>query len=163
MITVLAGGVGAARFLRGLVEVVPPAEVTAIVNTGDDVVLHGLHVSPDLDTVTYTLAGAINPETGWGLARRDVAGDGRRSSATAASAGSASATGTSARTCTARSAWREGAPLSTVTAEIAPAWGLELRLLPMTDDRVRTMVTVGGRGRDRVPGVLRRAGTTRCR
>src|SRR5260221_10150289 len=68
MIVALAGGVGAARMLRGLLAVVPPEQVTAVVNTGDDVVLHGLHVSPDLDTVTYTLAEAINPETGWGLA-----------------------------------------------------------------------------------------------
>ena len=67
MITVLAGGVGAARLLRGVLAVHPPADVTAVVNTADDVELHGLHVSPDLDTVTYTLAGAINPETGWGL------------------------------------------------------------------------------------------------
>src|SRR5438093_3832893 len=68
MLAALAGGVGAARLLRGVLEVVPPADITAVVNTGDDVILHGLHVSPDLDTVTYTLAGAINPETGWGLA-----------------------------------------------------------------------------------------------
>ena len=68
MITALAGGVGAARLLRGMVEVVAPGEITAVVNTGDDTVLHGLHISPDLDTVIYTLAGAINPETGWGLA-----------------------------------------------------------------------------------------------
>ena len=68
MITVLAGGVGAARLLRGLVLAVPAGRVTAVVNTADDVVLHGLHVSPDLDTVTYTLAEAGNPETGWGLA-----------------------------------------------------------------------------------------------
>ena len=68
MITVLAGGVGAARLLRGMVRAVPASDVTAIVNTADDVVLHGLHVSPDLDTVTYTLAEAGNPETGWGLA-----------------------------------------------------------------------------------------------
>ena len=67
MITALAGGVGAARFLRGLLDVVPASDVTAIVNTGDDVELHGLHVSPDIDTVVYTLAGAVNPETGWGL------------------------------------------------------------------------------------------------
>src|SRR2546428_4902232 len=53
--------------LRGLVAVVDPASVVAVVNTGDDVVLHGLHVSPDLDTVTYTLAGAVDPDTGWGL------------------------------------------------------------------------------------------------
>ena len=67
-VAVLAGGVGAARFLAGLVRAVDPAGVTAIVNVGDDLELHGLHISPDLDTVTYTLAGAINPETGWGLA-----------------------------------------------------------------------------------------------
>jgi LPPG:FO 2-phospho-L-lactate transferase len=68
MFVALAGGVGAARMLRGLADVVLPAEIVAVVNTGDDVILHGLHISPDLDTVTYTLAGAINPETGWGLA-----------------------------------------------------------------------------------------------
>ena len=68
MIAALAGGVGAARFLRGLVEVVDPAEVTVVVNTGDDDWFHGLYVCPDLDSVTYTLAGAQNPETGWGLA-----------------------------------------------------------------------------------------------
>ncbi len=68
MIAVLCGGVGAARFLSGLLDVVPPAEVTAIVNTGDDAELHGLSISPDLDTVTYTLAGRVNRETGWGLA-----------------------------------------------------------------------------------------------
>jgi LPPG:FO 2-phospho-L-lactate transferase len=67
-ITVLSGGVGAARFLRGLLSVVDAADVTAIVNTGDDTTLHGLSISPDLDTITYTLAGAIDPERGWGLA-----------------------------------------------------------------------------------------------
>ena len=67
MTTVLAGGVGAARLLRGMIRAVPAQEVTAIVNTADDVVLHGLSVSPDLDTVTYTLAEAINSDTGWGL------------------------------------------------------------------------------------------------
>ena len=61
MITALAGGVGAARLLRGLIEVVPAGEITAIVNVGDDTALHGLHISPDLDTVMYTLADAINP------------------------------------------------------------------------------------------------------
>ena len=58
---------GAARFLSGLVEVVDPRRIVAVVNTGDDALLHGLHVSPDLDTVTYTLAGAISRERGWGL------------------------------------------------------------------------------------------------
>ena len=67
MITVLAGGVGAAKFLQGLVEVVDPREVTIIGNTGDDIDLHGLHISPDLDIVTYTLAGIHDAEQGWGV------------------------------------------------------------------------------------------------
>ena len=66
-IAVVSGGVGAARFLRGLMDVVDHAQITAVVNTGDDTVLHGLNISPDLDTVTYTLSGAIDPERGWGL------------------------------------------------------------------------------------------------
>ncbi len=68
MLVALAGGVGAARFLRGLVRVVDPRSVTVVVNTADDDRFHGLAVSPDLDTVTYTLAGAEHPEQGWGLA-----------------------------------------------------------------------------------------------
>ena len=67
MIVALAGGVGAARFLRGLVRVVDPTTVTVVVNTADDDRFHGLAVSPDLDTVTYTLADAIDPTRGWGL------------------------------------------------------------------------------------------------
>ena len=67
MIVVIAGGVGAARFLSGLVQVVDPAHITAVVNTGDDTELHGLSISPDIDTVTYTLANAIDPGRGWGL------------------------------------------------------------------------------------------------
>ncbi len=66
MITVLCGGVGAARFLRAL-RGVGSADVVGVVNTGDDTVLHGLSISPDIDTITYTLAGAIDPERGWGL------------------------------------------------------------------------------------------------
>src|SRR5207249_10741804 len=67
-ITVLAGGVGAARFLRGLKSAAPGAEITVIGNTGDDITLFGLHVSPDLDTVMYTLGGGIDEEQGWGRA-----------------------------------------------------------------------------------------------
>ena len=106
MITVLAGGVGAARLLAGLVHVVPRRDVTAIVNVGDDIILHGLHISPDLDTVTYTLAERDRPRTRMGLARRDVERDGDDRTTTAASDGSTSATATSARTCTARDGWR---------------------------------------------------------
>lgn len=68
MITMLAGGVGAARFLEGLVAVVPPETITAVVNTGDDMVLHGLHIAPDLDIVLCTLAGLIDQQRGWGIA-----------------------------------------------------------------------------------------------
>ena len=68
VLVTLCGGVGAARMLSGLVGVVPPPSITAVVNTGDDTVLHGLHISPDLDTITYTLAGIDNRQTGWGVA-----------------------------------------------------------------------------------------------
>ena len=140
-IAVVAGGVGAARFLAGVLEVVEPDDVTAIVNVGDDTVLHGLHVSPDLDTVTYTLAGAVNPETGWGLQGETW----QAMEALDAYGGEAwfrlgdRDLGTHLyRT----DRLHAGAPLSTVTAEIARRWGLGLRMLPATDDRLRTMVTL---------------------
>jgi LPPG:FO 2-phospho-L-lactate transferase len=145
VLVTLAGGVGAARMLRGLVEVVDPAEIVAVVNTGDDVVLHGLHISPDLDTVTYTLADAINPETGWGLSGETWA---------AMDALAAYGSGDLAwfrlgdrdlgthlyRT----SRLAAGVGLSQVTAEICRRWGVGVRLLPMSDDRVETRVTVAG-------------------
>ena len=152
VIAVLAGGVGAARFLRGVVRVADPTNVTAIVNTADDTVMHGLHVSPDIDTVIYTLAEAIDPDRGWGLADetwvamqnltrfagvippRSTAGQtwfnlGDRDLATHLYR-------------TARLA--EGATLADVTDELRRAWNLPLRVLPMTNDRVRTMVTLAG-------------------
>ncbi len=145
-ITALAGGVGAARLLRGMVEVVDPAAITAIVNTGDDFVIHGLHVSPDLDTVTYTLAGAVNPETGWGLAGESWAAmdalDRYGPGLTWFRLGDRDLATHLFRT----RRLREGDPLSVVTAEIAAAWGLGLRLLPMSDDRVETRVEVVGEG-----------------
>lgn len=150
MIAVLCGGVGAARFLTGLVQVAPPEEVVAIVNTGDDVVLHGLHVSPDLDTITYTLAGAIDPERGWGLAGETwrvmealgrfvpVRPDGSAAATTWFNLGDRDLATHLYRT--ARLA--EGARLSTVTAEITEAFGLRLHVRPMADERVETRVTV---------------------
>ena len=141
MITVLAGGVGAARLLQGMVKAVPAHEVTAIVNTADDLVLHGLSISPDLDTVTYTLAEAVNPDTGWGLADetwhamdalqrlgepawfrlgdRDLGTHLHRTGRLA-----------------------EGVGLTEVTTEITRAFDIDARLLPMTEDRVATMVTL---------------------
>jgi LPPG:FO 2-phospho-L-lactate transferase len=146
VVAALCGGVGAARFLRGLVDVVDPKEVVAVVNTGDDAVLHGLHVSPDLDTVTYTLAGAISRERGWGLegetwvamealarypTRLGWFGLGDRDLATHLF-----------RT----QRLGDGAPLSTVTAEIAAAWGVEVAVLPVTDDRLATLMDVEDEG-----------------
>jgi LPPG:FO 2-phospho-L-lactate transferase len=154
VITVLCGGVGAARFLAGLVQVVPPGDITAIVNTGDDTVLHGLAISPDLDTVTYTLAGAIDPGRGWGLSGETWAAMGALERYRAVRPAGSSAAGTwfsLGDRDLATHLYRthrlgEGAPLSTITAEIARAWGLAIRLLPMTDDPVHTMVAVAGEG-----------------
>jgi LPPG:FO 2-phospho-L-lactate transferase len=146
-VTVLAGGVGAARLLTGMVRAVPPASVTAVVNTGDDMVLHGLAISPDLDTVTYTVAGAIDPERGWGL--RDETW---QAMATLDRYGGATWFGLGDRDLgthlyrTERQA--EGAPLSTVTDEIARGWGLELTVLPVTDDPLRTMITLAETGEE---------------
>jgi LPPG:FO 2-phospho-L-lactate transferase len=154
MIAALAGGVGAARMLGGLVQVVDPREITAIVNTGDDVVLHGLHISPDLDTITYTLAGAISREQGWGLEGETWEAMGaleRYRSVTPAESTAAATWFRLGDRDLATHLYRthrlaEGAPLSTVTAEVVQAWGLGLRLLPMSDDRVETRVTVAGEG-----------------
>jgi LPPG:FO 2-phospho-L-lactate transferase len=159
-ITVLAGGVGAARFLLGLKAAAPADDITVIGNTGDDITLFGLHVSPDLDTVMYTLGGGINPEQGWGrdgdsytvlgelaaygagpgwfsLGDRDIATHIHRTSMLAA-----------------------GLPLSAATAVLCERWRPGVALLPMTDDRVETHVVLrdatsdsaGGGAGDRVAG-----------
>jgi LPPG:FO 2-phospho-L-lactate transferase len=150
VITVLAGGVGAARLLAGLVRAVPPSEVTAIVNTADDLALHGLRISPDLDTVTYTLAGANNTELGWGLVGETwqamdaltryeaVAPEGSAAGATWFRLGDRDLATHLYRT----QRLAEGATLTEVTAEITAAWGLGLRLLPMTDDPVATRFVI---------------------
>ncbi|MFN8040248.1 MAG: 2-phospho-L-lactate transferase [Acidimicrobiales bacterium] len=148
MITVLAGGVGAARFLSGLLGVVRADDVTAVVNVGDDTVLHGLHISPDLDTITYTLAGAINPDTGWGLAGETwqaMAALERYDGLTWFRLGDKDLATHLYRT----HRLGEGATLSEVTAEITAAWGLGLHVLPVTDDPVRTHVTARVDAEDR--------------
>lgn len=155
-VAVLCGGVGAARFLRGLLEVVDPASVTGVVNVGDDSVIHGLHVSPDLDTITYTLASAVNPDTGWGLAGETwQAMEQLRAYAEAAgvdpadeAAGWFSLGDRDLGTHLFRtSRLAAGASLSEVTAEITRRWGLDLALVPVTDGSVRTRVTLTD-GRD---------------
>lgn len=149
-VAVLCGGVGAARFLTGLLGVTAPERVRAVVNTGDDTVLHGLAISPDLDTITYTLAGAIDPERGWGLAGEtwramealgryaDVRPAGSAAAPTWFNLGDQDLATHFYRT--ARLA--EGATLTEVSSEIARAWGLGLTLLPMTDAPFRTLVTL---------------------
>jgi len=148
MIAVLCGGVGAARFLRALAGVVPASDTVGVVNTGDDTVLHGLSISPDIDTIIYTLAGAIDPERGWGLRDEtwramgalaryaEVRPDGSSAAPTWFNLGDQDLATHFYRT--ARLA--EGATLSAVTAEIAAAWGLGQRLVPMSNQRVSTRV-----------------------
>ena len=147
MIAALAGGVGAARLLGGLTRIVSPRDVTVVVNTGDDTVLHGLHVSPDMDTVTYSLAGIVNPDTGWGLMGETWAAMEaleRYGGETWFRLGDRDLATHLYRT----QRLRDGASLSTVAAEVAASWGVDTRLLPMSDDPVRTRVTLaeGGEG-----------------
>jgi LPPG:FO 2-phospho-L-lactate transferase len=145
VIVTLCGGVGAARMLGGLVQVVPPAELVAVVNTADDFELHGLRISPDLDTVTYTLAGAINPQTGWGLdgetwhAMEALDRYGGQSWFRLGDRDLATHLYRTQRLT-------EGATLTEVTAEIVAAWDLALTVVPVTDHRLRTMITVVGEG-----------------
>ncbi len=139
MHTVFAGGVGASRFLQGLYQVVPPAEITVISNTGDDVEMFGLHVSPDTDIVLYALAGAVNPETGWGLTGdtlnvvdqlerfgyerwfnlgdRDLAMAIHRTRLI-----------------------HEGVPMHEIVAGLARSWALGCTVIPMSNEPIRTMI-----------------------
>jgi LPPG:FO 2-phospho-L-lactate transferase len=141
-ITVPAGGVGAARFLRGLKAEVPGAEITVIGNTGDDITLFGLHVSPDLDTVMYTLGGGINEEQGWGRA-----GDTYRVLDELKAYGAGpdwfSLGDTDIATHLHRTSMlAAGLPLSAATAVLCQRWQPGVRLLPMSDDRVETHVVL---------------------
>jgi LPPG:FO 2-phospho-L-lactate transferase len=138
-IAVLAGGVGGARFVQALTEVVSPRDVTVIANVGDDLEVHGLHISPDLDTLLYTLAGLGDAERGWGRAAetwnaRDTIE--RLGGETWFQLGDRDLGLHLVRT----EALRRGESLSAVTERIAGAAGLELALLPATDDRLRTRI-----------------------
>jgi LPPG:FO 2-phospho-L-lactate transferase len=150
MIAVLCGGVGAARFLGALATVVDPLDTVGIVNTGDDTVLHGLSISPDLDTVTYTLAAAIDRERGWGLSDESWrAMESLARYATVRPQGSAAAPtwfnlgDRDLATHFYRTArLDEGASLADVTTEVCAAWGVAQRLIPMSNHIVSTMVTL---------------------
>ena len=141
MITVLAGGVGAARYLAGQLLVTPDTDVTAVVNVADDVVLHGLHVSPDIDTVVYTLSGAIDADRGWGLADEtwNALGELRALGLDAWFNLGDRDIGTHLFRTT---LLRDGLSLSDVTARLASARGLGCRVLPVSDQPIETRVTL---------------------
>jgi LPPG:FO 2-phospho-L-lactate transferase len=138
-VAVLSGGVGGARFVQGLVDVVESSDVTVVGNVGDDLEVLGLHVSPDLDSILYALAGLNDVSRGWGRADESW-----RVLETVASLGGE--TGfrlgdlVRGRHLVRTQALRDGEPLSRVTLRLARALGIELRLLPATDDRLRTWI-----------------------
>jgi LPPG:FO 2-phospho-L-lactate transferase len=139
MITALAGGVGAARFLTGLMKLVNGKDLSVIVNTGDDIELFGLHISPDVDIVTYTLAGIVDEERGWGIrgdtfhcleALRKFNGE------TWFNLGDEDLATHVFRTAL----LKNGLKLSEVTAQVNQALGLDVSILPMTNDKFETII-----------------------
>ncbi|RLI31193.1 2-phospho-L-lactate transferase [Candidatus Bathyarchaeota archaeon] len=167
MLVALAGGVGASRLLYGLAKLVPPEKLTIIVNTGDDIEMHGLHISPDVDTVIYMLAGLIEERRGWG-----IRGDtfhclemlGRYGCETWFRLGDKDLATHIYRTML----LKQGTPLSVATEKIRKMLGVEPKIIPMTNDRVETWIItdvgemhfqeyyVKRRFRDRVLGVVYR-------
>jgi LPPG:FO 2-phospho-L-lactate transferase len=141
-IVVLAGGVGGARFLRGVTAAAPGAEITAVINTGDDVTLHGLRICPDLDSVMYTLGDGIDEDRGWG--RRDETWTVRTELAAYGAEPTWFGLGDrDLATHLVRTRMLDaGYPLSEVTAALADRWQPGVRLLPMSDQRVETHVVV---------------------
>jgi LPPG:FO 2-phospho-L-lactate transferase len=146
-ITVLAGGVGAARFLRGLRAAVPDADVTVIGNTGDDFTPFGLHVCPDLDTVMYTLGGGISEEQGWGRAGETHAVLGELAAYGAGPGWFGLGDRDIATHILRNELLAQGLPLAAVTKRLCDRWQPGVSLLPMSDDPVRTHVTVELDGR----------------
>jgi LPPG:FO 2-phospho-L-lactate transferase len=138
-VTVLSGGVGGARFVRALAETLDPADVTVVVNVGDDLEVLGLHVSPDLDSVLYALAGLNDEERGWGRA-----GESWQALATVTALGGEDWFRLGDRDLglhlVRTQALRSGEQLSAVTARLAAALGVRTRVVPATDDRLRTYV-----------------------
>lgn len=139
MIVVLAGGVGAARFLEGLVQVAHPETITAIVNTGDDMMFHGLHVSPDVDIVTYTLAGIVDESQGWGV-RGDTIATLEMLATLGAETWFRLGDRDMALHIRRTELLRAGWTLSQVTDSFRRALGVGVRLLPMSDEPVATEI-----------------------
>ena len=156
----LAGGVGGAKLALGLARILPPERLTIVVNTGDDEEFHGLHVSPDLDTMTYTLSGLYNQETGWG-----VAGDSFETLAVLKRLGADAWFNLGARAFAMHirrtELLRQGITLSQVTAELSGRLGIEHPIVPMSDQPVRTVLeTDAGTLSMQEYFVQRRAGPT---
>jgi LPPG:FO 2-phospho-L-lactate transferase len=147
-ISVLAGGVGAARFLRGLRAAAPKADITVIGNTGDDFTPFGLHVSPDLDTVMYTLGGGISEEQGWGRAGESRAVLGELTQYGAGPDWFGLGDKDLATHILRTQVLAEGGTLSAATQRLCARWQPGVTLLPMSDDPVRTHVTVDLDGRE---------------
>jgi len=138
-ITCLAGGVGAAKFLQGLVRVIPKKDVTVVINTGDDIELHGLHISPDLDIVMYTLAGIVDEEKGWGIKDDTfhcLSMLKRYGCETWFNIGDNDLATHLYRT----SLLRKGLTLSEVTTKLCQLLGFQETLLPMTNDKFETRI-----------------------
>jgi LPPG:FO 2-phospho-L-lactate transferase len=138
-IVALAGGVGGAKLAHGLAQILPPEDLTIIVNTGDDFEHLGLSICPDLDTVCYTLAGLANPETGWGRQNETwnvIANIERLGGVSWFRLGDQDFATHIERT----RRLKEGKPLSQVTKEFCVAWGIKQTVLPMSDSPVRTIV-----------------------
>src|SRR4249920_3776171 len=145
-VTTLAGGIGAARFLRGLRAELDargePYDITVVGNTADDIELFGLHVSPDLDTVMYTLGGGIHEEQGWGRADETYAVKDELAAYDAQPQWFGLGDRDLATHIVRTQMLAAGYPLSQVTEALCTRWQPGVRLLPMTDDRVQTHVVV---------------------
>jgi LPPG:FO 2-phospho-L-lactate transferase len=141
-VVVLAGGVGAGKFLRGLLRAVPPSDVTVVVNTGDDRRFHGLHVSPDLDSVTYWLGGVADRERGWGRAGETFRATGELRAFEAPDAWFGLGDLDLATHLYRTALLASGLTLSEATARVTARFGIRARVLPMTDDPVETRVAV---------------------
>ena len=139
-VTALAGGIGAGKFLRGLVRALPAEDLTVVINTADDRAFHGLWVSPDIDSVTYWLAGIMDRERGWGLADETFRTSERLRQLGAEDSWFGLGDKDMATHIQRTRRISEGATLSEITLELASAHGVEARLLPMSDEPVATMI-----------------------
>ena len=142
MITALAGGVGAARFLTGLTRLVKEEDMTVIANTGDDIELFGLHISPDIDIVAYTLAGIVDEERGWG-----IRGDTFQCLETLKKRGLDTWFGLGDRDLATHiyrtDRLKQGFTLTQITSEVCQSLGVKIKILPMTNDKFETRITTG--------------------